>query len=55
MPRTLRRLRTADALQVADLSPSAILFIGETAFDCAPEQAEFLLQHRFARFGQHMQ
>lgn len=40
--RTLR-LRTANALEVADLTSRAILFIREAALNCALEHVEFLL------------
>ena len=55
MPRTLRRFRTADALEVADLGTHAILVIGKMALNRSLEQTEFLLQRSLAGRGQHMQ
>src|SRR5271157_5105546 len=55
MPMALRRLRTADALQVSHRRASAIFFIGKSTLRCSLEQGEFLPQRRLTRFGQHTQ
>ena len=46
MAKALRRLRTADALQVSHRRASAIFFIGKSTLRCPLEQGEFLFQRR---------
>ena len=51
----LRRLRTADTLEVADLSAGTVLYIREITLDSTVEQTYFLLQCHLPCFGQYMQ